>query len=72
MRIISYDANGNVVEDIGESEPVPVPPMLPYEAIAVLGVVNGVWSLQDAANAIGRAPEDLVAEAQAWAVAQSA
>lgn len=69
MRVIIYDSDGAVIEDTGESE-VPAPePMLPYEVVAVLNVVLGLWSLTDAANAIGRAPDDLVAEAQAWAVA---
>lgn len=69
MRMVSYDAHGNVIEDVGEWEPLVPPPMLPHEVVAVLNVVLGLWSLQDAANAIGRHPDDLVAEAQAWAVA---
>jgi len=38
--------------------------------IATLNAVLGVWSLQDAANAVGLSPADLVSEAQAWALAQ--
>lgn len=69
--MVSYDADGNIVEETGEYEPLVTPPMYPYEAMAVLNVVLGLWSLEDAANAIGRQPEDLVAEAEAWAVAQA-
>lgn len=57
--------NNNIVEDIE----VPDPPQEPLDKVGVLGtllVVTGVLSLQDGANAIGIAPEQLVAEAQAW------
>lgn len=36
--------------------------------IATLNAVLGLWPLEDAANAVGLSPDDLVAEAQAWAV----
>lgn len=36
---------------------------------ATLNAVLGVWSLQDAANAVGLPPEALVTEAESWAVA---
>jgi hypothetical protein len=69
MRVIIYSPDGRIIGDNGNSE-VPAPePMLAYEVCAVLNVVLGIWSLEDAANAIRRLPEDLVAEAQAWAVA---
>jgi hypothetical protein len=38
--------------------------------IATLNAVLGVWSLSDAANVAGVTPDDLIREAQAWAVAQ--
>jgi len=38
--------------------------------MATLNAVLGIWSLQDAANAVGLTPDDLVHEAQAWAAAQ--
>jgi hypothetical protein len=70
MRIVVYGPDGTIIEDRGESE-VPAPePMLSYEVVAVLNVVLGLWSLADAANAIGRQPEDLIAEAEAWAAAE--
>jgi hypothetical protein len=37
--------------------------------IATLNAVLGLWSVDDAANAVRLTPADLVAEAQAWAVA---
>ena len=68
-RYIVVNNAGEVIEEGGKPEPITPQPMLPYEVIAVLNVVLGLWSLQDAANAIGRLPEDLVAEAEAWAAA---
>ena len=37
---------------------------------ATLNAVLGIWTLQDAANAAGLTPDDLIREAQAWAAAQ--
>lgn len=37
--------------------------------IATMNAVLGLWPLQDAANAVGLNPEDLIIEAQSWAVA---
>jgi len=39
--------------------------------MATLNAVLGLWSLQDAANAVGLTPDDLVHEAQAWAAAEN-
>ena len=36
--------------------------------IATLNAVLGVWSLTDAANAVGLSEQDLINEAQAWAI----
>lgn len=36
--------------------------------IATLNAVLGLWTVEDAANAVGLTPADLVAEAQAWSV----
>ncbi len=47
-------------------------PPAPLDASGVAATLNavlGVWSLRDAANAVGLAPDALVAEAQAWAAA---
>jgi len=38
--------------------------------IATLNAVLGIWDIQDAANAVGLTPQDLINEAQAWAAAQ--
>jgi hypothetical protein len=39
---------------------------------ATLNAVLGVWPLDDAANAVGLTPADLVAEAEAWAMGAQA
>lgn len=60
--------NNNIIEDIE----IPDPPATPLNAIgslATLLVVAGALTLQDGANAVGLAPEQLVSEAQAWHVA---
>lgn len=46
-------------------------PLQGVQIMATLNAVLGIWSLQDAANAVGLLPENLIAEAQAWAVAES-
>lgn len=48
-------------------EPTPLDTLGVY---ATLNAVLGVWSLEDAANAAGLQPADLITEAQAWAAAQ--
>jgi hypothetical protein len=64
----TWDSDGNLIfEEYVEVTPT----SLNIEGVfATLNVVLGIWSLEDAANAIGRKPEQLVAEAQSWAVAQ--
>ena len=50
----------------------PDPPQAPLEPVAVAATLNavlGVWSLEDAANAVNLTPADLIHEAEAWAVA---
>lgn len=69
MRVVVYGPDGTIIEESGEPDALPPTPMLPHEVIAVLNAVLGLWSLNDAANAIGRQPEDLIAEAEAWAAA---
>ena len=46
------------------------PPLEPTGALATLLAVVGSLTVEDAANAVGLTPADLVAEAQAWAAAQ--
>jgi hypothetical protein len=50
----------------------PDPPRSPLDAVGAsmtLLVVLGVVPIGDAANAVGLSPDDLVAEAEAWAAA---
>jgi hypothetical protein len=42
-------------------------PLISSGVIATLLAVVGLLSVEDAANAVGLTPEDLVAEAEAWA-----
>jgi hypothetical protein len=82
MRIVTYGLGGycekcsdkhdhplhNIVEEIE----IPDPPATPLDStgsLATLLVVTGALTLQDAANAVMLAPEQLVSEAQAWHVA---
>jgi hypothetical protein len=53
-----------------ETPDPPQTPLDPTGVIATLNVVLGLWPIVDAANAVGLTPEDLITEAQAWAVAQ--
>ena len=64
------DPNGKTVT--WETPDPPAPPLDPTGVIATLNVVLGLWPIEDAANAVGLVPADLVAEAEAWAVAQEA
>ena len=68
-RFIHFDANGNIIEqyDLPDS---PRSPLDPTGALATLLAVVGTLDVDDAANAVGLAPEQLVAEAEAWAVAR--
>jgi hypothetical protein len=62
--------NNNIVEEIEIFDP-PQQPLDTAGVIATLNVVLGLWSLQDAANAVGSSEQDLINEAQAWAVAET-
>jgi hypothetical protein len=46
-------------------------PLDPAGVAATLNVVLGLWPLEDAANAVGLTPDDLIAEAQAWEAAET-
>lgn len=48
-----------------------VQPLSDIAVLATLLAVIGAVSVQDAANAVHLMPEDLIAEAQAWAVAST-
>jgi hypothetical protein len=60
--------NSNIVEQYEQPDP-PQAPLEPVGASITLLVVLGVVPITDAANAVGLSPGDLVAEAEAWAVA---
>lgn len=51
-------------------EPTVQKPLDQLGVFATLNVVLGLWSLEDAVNATGLIPDDLIAEAQAWAVVE--
>jgi hypothetical protein len=59
--------NNNIVEQY--EVPDVRAPLDPAGVAATLNAVLGLWTLTDAANAVGLTPEDLVAEAEAWAAA---
>jgi hypothetical protein len=61
--------NNNIVEEYEVD--VPQRPLSGIEIVATLNAVLGVWSLQDAANSVNLTTEQLVAEAEAWAVASA-
>ena len=69
MKHVIQDADGN--QTIVDLVDLPQQPLDSVGALATLLVVTGQLGLMDAANAIGQTPETLVAEAEAWAVAQS-
>lgn len=62
--------NNNIVEELELDDP-PQQPLNDSGALATLMVVNGLIDINDAANAVRQAPEALIAEAQAWAVAST-
>lgn len=52
----------------------PDPPHVPLEGLALAATLNavlGVWSLEEASVISSLAPETLIAEAEAWAMASS-
>jgi hypothetical protein len=59
--------NNNIVEEYETFEPQQ--PLEGSQIIATLNAVLGIWSLKDAANAVNLTQAELIAEAQAWAVA---
>jgi hypothetical protein len=69
-RQVDIDANTGQVVYEAEWQ-VPDTPLNVLGVMATLNAVLGVWSLADAANAVGLTQQDLIAEAQAWAVGQS-
>ena len=78
MKIVTYGLGGydpdkpnnNIVEERIIDDPPPAP-LDPVGALATLLAVTGTLSVIDAANAVRLLPADLIAEAEAWAVATS-
>ena len=54
-----------------ETPDPPRQPLNPTGALATLLAVLELSTVQDAANAVGLTPEDLVAEAEAWAITRT-
>lgn len=78
MKHISYGLGGfdptKPNNNIVHEEDVPNPKPQPLDgvgALATLLAVVGSVTVEDAANAVGLRPQDLINEAQAWAAAQS-
>jgi hypothetical protein len=62
--------NNNVVEEYEQPDPTPQP-LDAVGALATLLAVQSVLTVEDAANAVGLTPTDLVNEAEAWAAASA-
>ena len=71
IRNQTWDVFGNLLKEEIFEVPNTHTPLDSIGVIATLNAVLGVWSLADAANAVGLTQQDLIAEAQAWAVGQS-
>lgn len=77
MKIISYGLGGydptkpnnNIVEEYEIPDP-PAQSLDQQGVAATLNAVLGLWTLEDAANAVNLTPQDLIVEAEAWAVAK--
>jgi hypothetical protein len=54
-----------------ETPDPPSPPLDPTGALATLLAVTETLTVEDAANAVGLTPADLIAEAEAWAAAEA-
>ena len=54
-----------------ETPDPPQTPLDPTGALATLLAVTETLTVEDAANAVGLTPADLVAEAEAWAMGRS-
>jgi len=67
MKHIYTDRTG--VTHTWETPDIPTP-LDTAGVIATLNAVLGIWDIEDAANAVGLTPDDLIREAQAWAAAQ--
>jgi len=78
MKHISYGLGGfdptKPNNNIVHEEDVPNPKPQPLDGVGVLATllaVVGSVTVEDAANAVGLRPQDLIHEAQAWAAAST-
>ena len=63
----TFDQNGNLIEEVLVQRHEDC--LDAAGVIATLNAVLGVWTLEDAANAVNLPAERLVAEAEAWQAA---
>ncbi len=77
MRHVTYGEGGfdpskpnnNIIEDV--DQPDQPAPLDATGSLATLLTVVGVLKVQDAANAVGLTPDDLIREAEAWQAAST-
>jgi hypothetical protein len=69
-RRADYNGSWSLLEDRGDTMMIQVHDVADI-AGPTLNAVLGLWPLEDAANAVGLRPEDLVHEAEAWAMART-
>jgi hypothetical protein len=68
-RRADYDGSYSLLEDRGDTMLIQVHDVDGI-ALATLLAVTGTVTVQDAANAVGLAADELIHEAEAWAAAQ--
>jgi hypothetical protein len=66
MKTYYWNADGSL--DRVEDHPDVPQPLDATGALATLLAVESVLTVQDAANAVGLTPQDLITEAEAWSV----
>lgn len=70
--MIHHYTDPNGVTHTWETADPPAAPLDPTGALVALLAVTELLTVEDAANAVGLTPADLVNEAEAWAAAQEA
>ena len=69
--MIHHSTDPQGVTHTWETPDPPQTPLDPTGALATLLAVTEVLTVEDAANAVGLTAADLVAEAEAWAMAEA-
>lgn len=67
--MIHHFTDPNGITHTWETPDPPQTPLDPTGALATLLAVEQVLTVEDAANAVGLTPQNLIAEAEAWAAA---